>query len=86
MLEDIHINSMQLTLTAVKTLASRQLILGGMTVDDGVTLSFWVPGGGIGNGPDEEDSLIVEFKSIELTVMFGLEFKRQALNQKLSLR
>ena len=47
------------------TLTSRQLILGGMTADDGVTLSFWVQGGGIGNGPDEgEDSLIVEFKSI----------------------
>ncbi len=49
------------------TLTSRKLYLDGMTADDGVTLSFWFQGGGIGNAPDEnQDSLIVEFKSVGL--------------------
>jgi hypothetical protein len=47
------------------TLTSRQLLLGGLTADDGVMLSFLYQGGGIGNAPDPgTDSLIVEFKSI----------------------
>ncbi|PCJ82635.1 MAG: hypothetical protein COA49_00815 [Bacteroidetes bacterium] len=47
------------------TLTSRKILLGGLTVDDGVTLSFWHEGGGLGNAPDEgSDTLIVEFKSI----------------------
>jgi hypothetical protein len=49
------------------TLTSRKLLLGGLTPQDEVTLSFYFEGGGIGNGPDEgEDTLIVEFKSIGL--------------------
>jgi hypothetical protein len=47
------------------TLTSRKILLGGMTADNNVNLSFWFEGGGIGNAPDlGEDSLIVEFKSI----------------------
>jgi hypothetical protein len=47
------------------TLTSREILLGGLTVDDEVTLSFWYEGGGIGNAPDVDiDTLIVEFKSI----------------------
>ena len=47
------------------TLTSREIFLGGLTADNEVTLSFWYEGGGIGNAPDaEEDTLIVEFKSI----------------------
>ena len=49
------------------TLTSRTLLLGGMTPDDEVMLSFWIQGGGIGNSPDEdEDTLIVEFKALGL--------------------
>ena len=47
------------------TLTSREIYLGGLTANDEVTLSFWYQGGGIGNAPDaDEDTLIVEFKSI----------------------
>ena len=47
------------------TLTSRKILLGGMTADNNVNLSFWFEGGGIGNAPDlGEDSLVVEFKSI----------------------
>lgn len=49
------------------TLTSRKILLGGMTSDDNVVLSFWYEGGGLGNAPDlGEDSLVVEFKSIGL--------------------
>lgn len=49
------------------TLTSRQIYLEGYTLEDEVTLSFWLQGGGIGNAPDFiEDQLIVEFKSIGL--------------------
>jgi hypothetical protein len=49
------------------TLTSRKILLGGITADDDVILSFWFEGGGIGNSPDlGEDTLVVEFKSIGL--------------------
>ncbi|MBM71473.1 MAG: hypothetical protein CL847_01640 [Crocinitomicaceae bacterium] len=49
------------------TLTSRKIYLEGMTPSDEVTLSFWFQGGGVGNAPDEqEDTLIVEFKSLGL--------------------
>ena len=47
------------------TLTSRKILLGSLTAEDDINLSFWFQGGGLGNSPDlGEDSLIVEFKSI----------------------
>jgi hypothetical protein len=43
------------------TLTSKPIFLGG-PLDDSVLLSFWIQPGGLGDNPDSQDSLILEFR------------------------
>ena len=45
------------------TLTSLPINLAGLTADDNVAFSFFYQAGGLGNQPDEEDSLVLEFFS-----------------------